>query len=369
MRRAVTSLLTLMGGATLAGVPAATLAISSRVFTTEEQGWISLFVMIGTFVGQIIHSAVVESRLSSVDTLRRVVFPRWLAAGALLAALAVTVAPTSAVVLCGALPLILSALEVGRGVSVSERLDRRELASSIAVGTGAVAGLGAAFTGATWALIPLVAGASVATCVRCRSVGYRASSPSPSIRRWVVADTAITGVAYPALNFLILTTLGPTQAVIFTAISTVSGLLAIPLNFMRMRLLKEHSRFDIALAAVSLGGAVLVLLVLEFSGVLAFVFGEAWQTSATLVPLLLACAWRAASLATTIPFARLRRAGHARLLTGLRAASAALTFALAAIGLAVGELGAVFIGLLVAELATAVLYASVDRRVLGPHRG
>jgi len=110
--------------------------------------------------------------------------------------------------------------------------------------------------------------------------------------------------------------------------------------------------------------AVVALLVLEFTGVFAFVFGEAWTESATLVPLLLACAWRAASLATTIPFAALRRAGEVRLVTGLRAAVSVLTFALAALGLAAQSLSAVFLGLLAAELASAVVYEVARRRRL-----
>ena len=144
----------------------------------------------------------------------------------------------------------------------------------------------------------------------------------------------------------------------------MSGLLAIPLNFMRLRLLKEHSRLDIVVSGASVLAAVVALLVLEFTGVFGFVFGEAWTESATLVPLLLACGWRAASLATTIPFAALRRAGEVRLVTGLRAAVSVLTFGLAAVGLAAQSLSAVFLGLLVAELASAVVYEVARRRRL-----
>ena len=61
-------------------------------------------------------------------------------------------------------------------------------------------------------------------------------------------------------------------------------------------------------------------------------------------------------------FAALRRMGEARLLTGLRAAVSALTFVLAAVGLATQNLSAVFLGLLVAELASAVVYEWARRR-------
>jgi hypothetical protein len=110
--------------------------------------------------------------------------------------------------------------------------------------------------------------------------------------------------------------------------------------------------------------AVAVLLVLEATGLFGFIFGTAWTGSATLLPLLVACAWRAASLATTIPFAALRRRGEVRLLTGLRAVVSALTFALAAVGLLAGSLTAVFLGLLLAELASAVVYEVARRRRL-----
>ncbi len=179
---------------------------------------------------------------------------------------------------------------------------------------------------------------------------------------WVIADTAITGVIYPLLNTMILAFLGSADAVLFTSIATVSGLLAIPLNFMRLRLLKEHSTLDIVVSAGSVLAAVVVLLVLELSGVFGFIFGSAWDESATLVPLLLACAWRAASLATTLPFAALRRMGEVRLLTGLRAAVSVLTFALAAAGLAAQSLSAVFVGLFLAELLSAVVYEAARRR-------
>ena len=364
MRRAAMSLITLLGGVSLAVIPAATVSISSRLFTVEEQGVLAVAVLVATFAGQLTFAVVVESRLSSAATERRVVFPLWLAAISVLTALVLAIIPPNAIALAIGLPILIAALEVGRGVSVAERLDRREIAASVAVGLGALIGVLAGFAGQQWALIPLVVGIAVATCVRCLPVMHRASRPEPAVMGWVVADTAITGVIYPLLNTMILAFLGSADAVLFTSIATVSGLLAIPLNFMRLRLLKEHSRLDIVVSGASVLAAVVALLVLEFTGVFAFVFGEAWTESATLVPLLLACAWRAASLATTIPFAALRRAGEVRLVTGLRAAVSVLTFALAALGLAAQSLSAVFLGLLAAELASAVVYEVARRRRL-----
>ena len=362
LRRATLSLITLLGGVSLAVIPAATVAISSRLFSRPEQGVIAVAVMVATFAGQLTFAVVLESRLSSAATDRRVVFPLWLAGLALVAAVVIALNATNPVVLCLGLPLLIAALEVGRGVSVAERLDLREIWASIAVGLGALAGVAAAFTGQDWALIPLVAGIALATLVRCLPVTHRASRPEPAVMGWVVADTAITGVIYPLLNVMILTLIGPGGAVLFTAIATVSGLLAIPLNFMRLRLLKEHSRLDIVVSAGAVVAAVVVLMMLELTGVLGFIFGGVWTGSAAVLPLVLACGWRAASLATTIPFAALRRMGEVRLLTGLRAAVSVIAFVLAGIGLALNSLSAVFLGLLIAELASAVVYELARRR-------
>ena len=238
MRRAALSLITLLGGVSLAVIPAATVSISSRLFTVEEQGFLAVAVLVATFAGQLTFAVVVESRLSSAATERRVVFPLWLAGISVLTALVLAIIPPNAVALAIGLPILIAALEVGRGVSVAERLDRREIVECVAVGLGALVGVFAGFAEQDWALYPLVAGIAVATCVRCLPVTHHASRPEPAVTAWVVADTAITGVIYPLLNTMILAFLGSADAVLFTSIATVSGLLAIPLNFMRLRLLR-----------------------------------------------------------------------------------------------------------------------------------
>lgn len=355
------SAVTLAGGASLAVIPAATVAIAARLFPTNEQGNIAVAVTLATYTGQITSALLVEATLSTVGSQRRVTFPRWLGVLALAAAVAVIVAPPQWLLLALALPIWSAALEVGRNVSVAEHLDRREFVAAAAVGGGALVGVLAALAGQHWALIPLAAGIATATLVRLRPVGHRADQPSRHALGWVTADTAITGVVAPLLNLVILGVLGPTDAVVFTAIATVSGLLAIPLNFMRVRLLKHHSPVDIVVTAGAIAAAIIALLAVELIGGFGWFFGEAWRHTATLVPLLLACAWRAASLATTLPFAALRRRGAVRLVTGLRALVSLLTFALAGIGLAWHGLAAVFIGLLIAELSSALCYEIARR--------
>ncbi|SEN94921.1 hypothetical protein SAMN05216281_12041 [Cryobacterium luteum] len=361
LRGAAMSLITLLGGVSLAVIPAATVAISARQFTLAEQGAIAVAVMLATFVGQVTFAVVVESRLSSAATARRVTFPLWLAALSVLTAVMVGFNSTNAIALCVALPILLASLEVGRGVSVAERLDTREVWASVLVGSGALAGVLVAFTAQTWGMIPLVAGIALATCVRSLPVSHQPSRPDPAVMGWVVADTSITGVIYPLLNVMILAFIGPAQAIIFTALSTVSGLLAIPLNFLRLRLLKEHSRLDIGVTGLALLGAIVALGILEATGAFGFIFGSAWSLSDTALPLAVACAWRATSILTTIPFAALRRMGAVRLLTGLRAIVAAVTFALAGLGLVTQNIVWVFAGMLVAELISAVIYEAARR--------
>ncbi|TFD19494.1 hypothetical protein [Cryobacterium sp. TMS1-13-1] len=364
LKSAALSAVTLAGGVSLAVIPAATLSISSRVFTLAENGVIAVAIMVATFVGQLTFAAVVESRLSSHTTERRVTFPLWLAALSLVAVAVLIVNHTNVVALCIGLPILVAALEVGRGVSVAERLDRREIWASIAVGGGALAGVLAAFSGALWALVPLLAGIFVATAVRCLPVYHRASRPHASAMVWVVADVGITGIVFPLINTLILFVLGPIGAVLFTAISTVSGLLAIPINFLRLRLLKEHSRLDLWVSVGSLIIAVVALLIFEFAGFFSLLFGNAWSMEATLVPLVVACTWRAASIAPTLPFTALRRMGFARRVTILRAGASLIAFALASVALLTLNIVWIFAALLLAELFSGLIYEIARRRAV-----
>jgi hypothetical protein len=364
-RRAALSLVTLAGGVSLAAIPAATLSIASRTFTTREQGYVSVTLTAATFISQLAFAAIVESRLSSASTERRVTFPLWLALASVAASIAVAFGFHSLLILCIALPVLLASLEVGRGVSVAERLDGREMWAAALVAVGAIIGLTAAYLGQPWGLIPLVGGITAATIVRAIPTGHSASRPDPAVVGWVVADVAITGIIYPVLNALILLFIGPLQAVLFTAISTVSGLLAIPLNFMRLRLLKAHSLLDIWVSAATLFLATAMIAVLEFTGILGFIFGASWTVPLTVAALGVACLWRAASLATTLPFASLRRAGAVRLLTVLRAACAIITFCAGFAVLQFHSLTIVFAVMLAGELLQTTVYEIARRRRIG----
>ncbi len=365
-RDAAMSALTLIGGVSLAVIPAATLSISSRIFTTQEQGAVSVAVMVATFAAQVTFAAVVESRLSSQGTERRVRFPAWLVIASLVAAIAVCVMPTSAVVLCLSLPVLLAGLEVGRGVSLAERFDHRELWAAVVVGAGAGTGVIGGFLGWNAALVPLAVGLAVAALVRSIGVPQQASRAAPRVTAWVIADVSVTGMIYPVLNALILAFLGPVQAVLFAAISTVSGLLAIPLNYLRLRLLKAHSSLDLVVSVVAVLLGVAAIAVFELTGVFEYVFGSAWTLHGTAAALGVACLWRASSLASTLPFTALRRMGHVKLLTFLRGGCALVTLLAGMLVLGTQSITALFAVLLAGEFLQTVVYELARRRAGTP---
>lgn len=360
-RRAANSALSMAGGVTLAAVPAATLAISARTFTVAEQGTVAVAIMAATFAGQVAFAAIVEARLSSVGTERRVAIPIWLMAIAAASAGAVFVAPASMLVIAVTLPVFLAVLEVGRGVSVAERLDLREAWAAVALGAGVLAGFTLAFVGSPLGFVPLAAAVLIATAIRVLGVRHRNSAVHGRVRTWVITDVAVTGSIYPLMNTMILTQLGPAPAALFAAISTVSGLLAIPLNFLRQRLLKEHAPLDIVVSGASVLLGIVAIAVADALGVFAFLFGSIWDDRATILALALACLWRTASILTTLPFAALRRAGRVQILTYLRAAAAVLTLLGTIPAIATQDIAWVFTVLLAGELFQAVLY-EVARR-------
>jgi len=363
LERAILSSLSLAGGVSLAVVPAATLSISAHSFQTSQQGFVSVAITASTFFSQLAFAAIVESRLGSANTARRVTFPRWLVLLTFIAGSAIILLPSNPTVISLALPVLLASLEVGRGVSVAEHLDKREIWSAMLVGAGALGGISAAYLGFDWGFVPLAMGIIGATLVRSRRVEHRASRPELIVAAWVLTDVAITGIIYPVLNTFILLYVGATQSVLFAAISTVSGLLAIPLNFMRTRLLKSHSPFDIWLSMATVVVATVVIAILERTGVLGFIFKGSWTFEATVVPLAIACLWRMASLATTLPFASLRRGGHVRVLAVLRGSCAFATFVAGLAVIPLQSLAGIFVVMLCGELTQAALYEITRRRI------
>ena len=362
--RGLLSALNLASGVSLSIVPPAVLSISTNTFAVHEQGIVAVAVTTATFLSQLNFGAVVESRLSSLRTGRFVAIPLWLTVLGLIAAVAMIGFPTVPAVICVTLPFLFAALEVGRGVSIAEGYPFREIASAIALGIGAAVGVIAALLHQPWGLIAMGIGIAAAILIRAVNAPRRAPAPDAAIRGWVLADVGLTGITFPVLNAVILALLGPAASVIFAAVSTVSGLLAIPLNFLRVRLLKEHSVLDIVVTSCALALAGAVIAVAEFTGLLGLAFGSTWTVAVSALALLVACLWRIATLFSAIPFAALRRAGRAKLVMILRGASALLTFALAAPSTAFGQIWIVFAALLIGELVLA-LNCEIARRRLG----
>jgi hypothetical protein len=362
--RGIRSALNLVSGVSLSIVPPAILSISSNTFDVTSQGYLAVAVTSATFLSQLAFGAVVESRLSSPRGTRLVAVPVWTTVLGLVAAAVLVAGHGVPLVAAATLPFLFAALEIGRGVSVAEGYANRELGAAVALGLGAAAGVVLALVHQTWGLVPMGIGIAAAILIRAVRAPAAAPSPDPGIRGWVLADVGLTGITYPVLNAVILGLVGPAEAAVFAAVSTVSGLLAIPLNFLRVRLLKEHSVLDIVVTsgALALAGAVIALA--EASGLLGLAFGHVWTIAATALPLVVACLWRVATLFSAIPFAALRRAGRARLVMLLRGGSAILTFGLAVPSTLLGQIWIVFAALLVGELVLA-MNCEIARRRLG----
>lgn len=363
VRSTVASLSTLAGGGLLAVVPATVLVISGKLYSLEQQGFIAVAVTVSLFVGQLASAAIVESRLSSRESSRRVNHPKWLLILVVIAALSITISGGNVVMVCIGLPFLLASLEVGRGVSIAEQLNGRELAASIAVGLGALSGIVLAFIDEHWALTPLVLAIVIATLLRSWRLDIESGAISRKNLRWILIDVSFVGVIFPIVNLLILARLGGSESFVFASISTISGLIGIPLSYLRMRLLKEHSPFDILLSASTAVLAIVSIFVADALGVFGLLFGSAWETSSTFFALALACGWRTASLWSTIPFARLRRMGQVKRLTLLRTSAVVATFTLALIAVQLGSVALVFGALLLGELLQALLYEMNHRKL------
>ncbi len=364
--RAVLSLTSIASGASLSAVPPAALAISAHLFTVDQQGYVAFAVTTATFLSQLVFAALIESRLSSALSRGRVALPVWILVATALAVATIAIFPTTPLALCLALPVLLSALEVGRGVAVVEHMDLREFFAALFIGAGAIAGVVGALLGQGWALVALAVGVGCATALRTLAAPRRAPAPDSATRAWVVTDAGVTGVVFPVLNALVLALLGPAASTLFAAVSTVSGLLAIPVNFMRLRLLKERTRHDVVVSTAAFVACVAVLIALDLTGVLGLLFGTAWTTATTILPLLAACLWRVATLLSMFPFAALRRGGHARLVTLMRGSAALLSALLALAATLTQSVWVVFIALLVGELFMAAICELARRRVRAP---
>ncbi|MGT2425286.1 hypothetical protein [Amnibacterium kyonggiense] len=180
--------------------------------------------------------------------------------------------------------------------------------------------------------------------------------------RWIVGETFATGMLQPVVNGILLAALGPAGSVGYRIVATVSGGLEPIISFARTRLLVRHTALDLVISGAAALTAAGVAVALGASGVLGALFGAGWTTT-LLLALATACFWRLSTLATTVPFAAMRRSGRARTVFWLRLTSTAVYFLLGVSAAFLRSVEWVFLAYAAAEVTTFVLYASVNRRI------
>lgn len=360
-KRTVGSALTLASGVALAAMPTAVLAVSSHVFSITDQALLVVAVSIATLVGQLLSAVTVESELAAGFKPETLGTPRWLVIVALIAAVAMAIAPTSVWVVGIAAAPVFAALETGRVASVAAHRDRREMQASLMfLGSLAVA-VGLAMAGQTWAFTVIALGAAFVVVWRALPTwATQRPHAATSTRSWLGIDALAAGITFPLVTSLTLALAGAEVTAVFGMVASVSAIAALPGSYLKMRLLGEHSRHEILLASAAGIAATVVLLAVQELGLINLVFGQSWSLGVTIALLAVASVWRLVSLVTVIPFASLRRHGRVRRMVPVRFIGAGVTVGLVALIAPAGAL-AVFVVLAVTELATASGYWLADR--------
>ncbi len=344
-------------GGLLALAPVTFQAVGARVLPLETQGILSVALGIGAYLGQMMGAWVVEARLAAGIS-GCIPYPRMLLGSSVAAAVLLVAVPTSTVAHVLGLPLLIAGMNVGRLVSVADQRLGREVVASLALVTGVVITALLSFRG-VWSFRAITIGCALAGVVRF--VHCRADGAPFRKRAWVLGETALTGFTQPALNAVLLALAGPQVAVIFRAVSTVSGALEPVLAYTRVRLLVQASHLQVWTGAAALGAVLAMLSVLEVNGAFRAYLGAAWA-GVGLTVLVAACCWRASTLITTVPFATLRRQGRTTSVFWLRAASSVWSFLVAAPVALTGNPVLIFAALLAAEVTSSLAYFVYLRR-------
>lgn len=355
------SALTLLSGASLAATPTAILAISSHIFTIQNQALIVIAIAIATFAGQLLSALTVESDLAGKFEPSNLGAPRWLVLLALLSSILLAVFPTSVVAVCLATPFILAALEVGRIASVAARRDQRELLSSSIFMVLVITAVMLSIFNQIWSLSLVAAGAMFVILLRAIPTWkLKAQHTKLRVRFWLGIDALAAGVTFPAVSAITLIAGGAEQTAILGMVASVSAIAALPASYLKMRLLGEHDAREILLATSAAALATVAIVLFQLTGLLNLVFGESWLLGATVGVLLIACVWRLLSLVTVLPFAALRRHGRVKRMVPVRFIIAILTMGAVWIFAPAGVF-VVFAVLAVFELLTALGYRLVDK--------
>ncbi|MGE2736455.1 hypothetical protein [Mycolicibacterium vaccae] len=350
-----------VAGLALNVFPAMFIAIYARIAPIETQGFLALSLAVGVYVAQLFNAFVVEGRLATPDADGDLGLPLWvvLATGAAGALLVFGPAVASSPVLMAASIGVMTGLLMSRSIGVVQGEWKREGLGATVLIVASVVALWMSAQDNPHCIRVLTVGAFLAVLARYqpRKTMPRMGFP-PDVRRsgWVTAETAVVGAVQPSITSLLLVIVGPAASVTFRVISTVAGALEPILAYGRYRLLAHGHRGELkAFVAVFLVGMA-VVLVAAFGGLGELVFGPAWA-GVGVAAMLLACAWKAVMLVSTVPFAALRKAGKTVLVFWIRGASTVIYLLISVAVLLVWQsTAAIFAAFVAAELATAVVY-------------
>lgn len=357
----VEPLVQILAGLALNAFPAVFIAVFARVAPIEQQGRLAVSLAIGTYAAQLLSAFVVESRLATPDADHKLKMPWWMvlltSASAILLIVSPAVPPT-VITLIGVLGLS-SGLLMARTIGVVRGRWKLESIAAAILMAGCLGALVLAVYDDPNCVRVLAAGALLAVLIRCWPLPARHENgfpPDLTKAAWVTGETATVGMVQPALASFILAVLGPSAAVGFRVVSTISGILEPILAYGRVRQLAHGHRGEVANVALILVVGTAAIFGGAYLGLWSLIFGPAWSSS-LYVGLAVACGWKACMLITTIPFAALRRAGRTTMVFWLRAANATLYVAL---GLAFlfgfGTSTAVFVSFVITELLMFVPY-------------
>ena len=350
-----------LAGLALNVFPAIFIAIYARIAPIDTQGFLALALAIGVYVAQLFNAFIVEGRLATPDAHGELGLPLWVAVLAVVCAAPLLVGPAVA----SSPALMIASIGVMTGLLMSRSLGvvtgewKREGFAAAALILASVVALWLAEQDSPHSVRVLAVGALLAVVSRYRpgkalpDMGF-----PPDVRRsgWVTAETAVVGAVQPAVTSVVLVMVGPVASVTFRVISTVAGALEPILAYGRYRLLAHGHRGEIlSFVAVFTVGAVAVLAA-ALGGFGSLVFGPAWA-QVGVVALLLAFVWKCVMLASTVPFAALRKEGRTVLVFWIRGASTVI-YLLISIGLLVAWQSTVviFLAFVIAEAITAVIY-------------
>lgn len=362
-RSALTTIVMMVAGGVAALTPVTVQAAAARLFSVDQQAAIAIAAGTGAFLAAVVGAAVLESRLAEPSLSERTYLPLWatlcgVAGGAVLA-----VFPTSAVGICLGLPATMVALQLGRTHAITQTSWKNEALAAILLLTGIVSVVVLIVNGISTALTPL--GIASAGAVIARAVGSPAtisSRPRAATVVWVTSETAVVAAVPYATSFVVLAFLGPSETVAFRLVLSALGVLQPILGYLRTRLLGAHSPSLIIAAWVLSAAALSTLVLLDVLGAFSVVFGLAWS-AVSLPSLVIACCWKLVTIPETVPFANLRRRGSVRTVFAARATSAVANVAITlCISAFFKSLLSVFVGFLIAQIFTVLLYRALDRR-------